>query len=105
MDHVRQHNVLVLCGALDVRCTAELRDVLYAMLEEHLDDVVVDLTGVSSVDTTTLKLLAVASRSAQRQGHRVVLRRPNDGVRRLLHLTHLRGMLHVEPVAGVTPAL
>ncbi|WP_162244488.1 STAS domain-containing protein [Marmoricola sp. Leaf446] len=87
----------MLGGTLDVRCTATLRALVYDALAEGHDTVVVDLADVDSVDVTTLKLLAVASRSAQRQGRRVVLRGCNSGVRRLLHLSHLRALLAVEP--------
>lgn len=89
--------VLVLTGSLDVRCTADLRERLYALIEAE-GSVVVDLSAVESIDTTTLKLLAVAHRHAERAGGRVVLRHPGPGVRRLLHLTHLRSRLPVEPL-------
>ena len=46
---------------------------------------------------TTLKMLAVANRAAERTGQRVVLRGGSPGLRRLLHLSHLRSMLPVEP--------
>ena len=101
MEHSRNGNTIVLRGSLDVRCTALLRTLVYDALDVDpaVDGgtVVVDLTGVDSVDMTALKLLAVASRSAQRQGRRVLLRGASSGVRRLLHLSHLRGLLVVEP--------
>lgn len=96
--------VLVLHGALDVRCTADLRERLYALIATQAEgDVVVDLSAVESIDTTTLKLLAVAHRRAESAGGRVVLRRPGPAVRRLLHLTHLRSLLPVEPPAASSP--
>lgn len=91
--------VLVLSGALDVRCTAELRDALYALIDDPDASevtVVLDLTEVESVDMTALKVIAVAHRAAERRGGRVVLRGASIGVRRLRHLTHLRAMLPVE---------
>jgi len=90
-------NTLVLAGALDVRCTADLRVAVYALLGRTHGDVVVDIDRVESIDMTTLKLLAVANRFAEREGRRVVLRGGSPGVRRLLHLSHLRWMLPVEP--------
>ena len=60
-------------------------------------DVVVDISRVESIDMTTLKMLAVANRAAEREGRRVVLRGASPGVRRLLHLSHLRSMIPVEP--------
>jgi anti-anti-sigma factor len=90
-------NTLVLSGALDVRCTADLRVAVYSLLGRVEGDVVVDIDRVDSIDMTTLKLLAVANRFAEREGRRVVLRGGSPGVRRLLHLSHLRWMLPVEP--------
>ena len=101
VEHSRNGNTIVLRGSLDVRCTALLRTLVYDALDEGLGEhggtVVVDLSRVDSVDMTTLKLLAVASRSAQRRGRRVLLRGASIGVRRLLHLSHLRGLLALEP--------
>jgi anti-anti-sigma factor len=97
MRHTTDGNTLQLAGSLDVRCTAELRDVVYRLLAEHEHEVlVVDISEVESVDLTALKLLAVASRTAERRGRRLVLRGGSPGVRRLLHLSHLRWMLPVE---------
>jgi anti-anti-sigma factor len=97
MEHTTNGNTLQLAGSLDVRCTAELREVVYRLLEECDRDLVVDISRVESVDLTTLKLLAVANRVAEQRGRRVVLRGGSAGVRRLLHLSHLRWMLPVEP--------
>jgi anti-anti-sigma factor len=72
------------------------------LLESGEGDVVVDISRVDSIDMTTLKLLAVANRAAERQGRRVVLRGASPGVRRLLHLAHLRSRIPVEPRSGST---
>ena len=93
----RDGSTLELSGSLDVRRTAELRAAVYRLLDECDGDVYVDVSRVESVDMTTLKMLAVANRVAERDGHRVVLRGGSPGLRRLLHLSHLRSMLPVEP--------
>ena len=97
MELTTKGNTLVLTGALDVRCTAELRTAVYRLLEEHEGDVRVDIAEVHSVDLTTLKMLAVANRRAEREGRRVVLSGGSPGVLRLMHLSHLRAMIPVEP--------
>jgi anti-anti-sigma factor len=91
---------LELSGALDVRRTAEIRAQVYRLLEGGRGDVVVDISRVDSIDITTLKLLAVANRVAERDGRRVVLRGASPGVRRLLHLAHMRSQIPVEPGPG-----
>ena len=85
--------VLVLGGDLDVRSTAELRNALYEHLRVHGSytdgRVLVDISEVTSVDATALKVVAAASRRARRRGGSVVLRGACPAVRRMLHLTHL----------------
>lgn len=104
MEHSTHDNTLELSGALDVRCTADLRVALYSLLGRSDGDVIVDIEHVESIDMTTLKLLAVANRFAEREGRRVVLRGASPGVRRLLHLSHLRWAIPVEPFeAGASP--
>ena len=68
MEYTTHENTLALSGALDVRCTAELRVALYALLGTRRGDVVVDIDRVETIDLTTLKLLAVANRFAERAG-------------------------------------
>jgi anti-anti-sigma factor len=97
MEQTIDGSTLELTGSLDVRCTAELRTAVYRLLEECDGDVFVDVSRVESVDMTTLKMLAVANRVAERDGRRVVLRGGSPGLRRLLHLSHLRSLLPVEP--------
>jgi anti-anti-sigma factor len=96
MQHT-QETTIAFRGVLDVRRTAEVREVVYAALSRATGDVHVDLTEVESLDITTLKLLAVANRVAERQGRRVVLQGCSPSVRRFLHFSHLRWMLSVEP--------
>ena len=86
MEQSTHGNTLELSGALDVRCTAELRVALYGLLGKTSGDVMVDIARVESIDLTTLKMIAVANRFAEREGRRVVLRGATPGVRRLLHL-------------------
>ena len=100
MQHTIDRDTLRLSGMLDVRCTAEVRAALYGLLETTTGDVHVDLADVESMDMTTLKMFAVANRFAERHGRRVVLRHCSPAVRRLLHISHLRWMIPVEPAIG-----
>ena len=88
MDIARDGATLLLSGNYDARSTGEVRTAVYDHLETH-DHVVVDLTGVEVVDLTALRVLAVASRYAARDGRRLTLRGCNGAIRRLLHKSHL----------------
>jgi anti-anti-sigma factor len=95
MDIVTDGPNLVLAGDFDVRSTWEVRNALYAQLRAH-DEVVVDLSEVTAVDLTALKVLAVATRRAAADGRRLTLRGCCPAVRRMLHLSRLNRLLDVE---------
>ena len=100
MDIISDGPTLVLSGEFDVRSTWEVRAALYDHLQEHLqvldEDVVIDMTDVTTVDLTALRVLAVATRQAVRQGHHLTLRGCGPHVRRMLHLSRLIRVVEVE---------
>lgn len=106
MDIMVDGPVLVLQGGFDVRSTSMVRGVLYDSLEGDVEHVVVDMGGVSGIDITALRLLAVATRYASLHGRTLTLRNCGPSVLRMLHLSRLahaieveRSSLEVEPVA------
>ncbi len=66
MEIITDGPILHLSGDFDVRSTWEVRNAIYDHLEGHDEDVVVDLTEVTTIDMTALKVLAVATRQASR---------------------------------------
>ncbi|HQR25825.1 MAG TPA: STAS domain-containing protein [Nocardioides sp.] len=89
---------VVLEGDFDVRSTGQVREAVYRTLAEQDADVVVDLTEVTSVDLTALRVLAVATREAARGDRHLRLRGCCPNVRRLLHVSRLIRVLEVERV-------
>jgi anti-anti-sigma factor len=98
VDIISDGPVLVLCGEFDVRSTMEVRTAIHDLLMGCDEDVVVDLTGVSTIDVTALKVLAAATVRAHREGRPLMLRGSGPAVRRMLHLSRLIRAVEVERV-------
>lgn len=96
MDITTKGPALTLSGDFDVRSTWEVRDAIYEHLRDHDCDVVVDLTEVATIDLTALKVLAVATRRATREGHHLTLRGCGPSVRRMLHISRLIRLVELE---------
>ena len=100
MDILTDGPIIHLSGDFDVRSTWEVRNAIYDHLEGYDEDVVVDLTDVTTIDMTALKVLAVATRQASRDGHHLTLRGCGPSVRRMLHLSQLIRVVEVERAAA-----
>ena len=99
MDIISDGHRLELHGDFDVRSTWEVRNAIYEQLDTLDSDVVIDMTHVSTIDATALRLLAVATRHAWLSGHHVTVRNPCTAVRRMVHLTRLAHAIEVERLA------
>ena len=100
MEIVTDGATLVLSGDFDVRSTMEVRAAIYEQFNGYERDVVIDLTGVPTIDLTALRVLAYATREAGRSGHHLTLRGCGPAVRRMLHLSHLARLVEVESGAA-----
>jgi len=77
--------VLKIDGDIDMAAGPVLRK---AMLEqEEQGDVVLDLSGVSFIDSSGLRTLLDAARRADERGNTLTLRQAGPEVRRLLEIT------------------
>ncbi|UPK73887.1 STAS domain-containing protein [Nocardioidaceae bacterium SCSIO 66511] len=95
-----QSRVLRLHGRLDGATVSEVRGELYDAIDglrEGVDtELIVDLSGVESVDATGLGVIAGAHRRVTRGGHRLVLRGCSVQLRRALAMTRLTRVVAVE---------
>lgn len=81
---------------LDVRSVGEVRTLLIAAQESAAGDVVLDMSALEVIDAAGLGMLAAAHARGERTGHRLVLRNCSKELRRVLAVTRLNRVLHVE---------
>jgi anti-anti-sigma factor len=92
---------LRLTGGLTVHTAADIRLLVHSAVDEGHGDLILDLGGVEDVDPTGLGVLVGAHRRAGRAGRRLVLRNVPPVLDRLLTVTRLRRILHIQyPVAA-----
>lgn len=92
----------VLCGRLDVHSVADVRLLLHAVMDRGSGELVLDVRDMEIGDATGLGLLVGLHRRADRAGRRLVLRAVPPRLERLLRLSRLHRILHVEGRVGAT---
>ena len=81
---------------LDVRNVGQVRTVLHRAIAQADGDIVVDLAGLEIIDAAGLGMLTAAHLRAERSGRRLVLRNCSDDVRRVLAVTRLNRLFHID---------
>lgn len=88
---------LVLLGShLDVRNVAEVRAMIDQVLDTATGDVVVDIAALDVIDAAGLGMLTAAHLRAERAGRHLILQGCRDDVRRILAVTRLNRVLHLD---------
>ena len=100
MDIRTDGPTLVLHGDFDGRSTFQVRSAFSEQLAADEHEIVVDLTGVRSIDVPALRVLAYASHAASRTGHLIRLRGCGPQVVRMLLLTRLMRFVEVDRTAA-----
>jgi anti-sigma B factor antagonist len=95
LDGVEDAIVLAVTGEIDMATGQAFRDALdHAVERSH--DVLVDLGGVSFMDSTGLNALIRGAQQAQRSAGTVRVRSPRPEVRRLLDITGADRIIPIE---------
>jgi anti-sigma B factor antagonist len=81
---------------LDVRNVGHVRTVLQQVIDNSRGDIVIDLAGLDMIDAAGLGMLTAAHVRAERAGRRLVLRNCSDDVRRVLAVTRLNRLFHID---------
>ncbi|CAL9331267.1 Anti-sigma-B factor antagonist [Streptomyces sp. enrichment culture] len=90
-------------GDLDLHTAPRLADVLQPLLHNSGHSVLVDLSGVTFLDSTGLTCLIEAYRTARTTGAGLMLIAPSERVRRMLALTGADQVLRSYPTVDAVP--
>jgi anti-sigma B factor antagonist len=103
IDRSSDRECVALLGELDIFTARSLEDAVLGLEDANPGLVVIDLTGVSFIDSTGLSVLLTASQRAREQGRRLVVVRPPLPALRVFALTRVdAGMECVDDPRDVT---
>jgi anti-anti-sigma factor len=87
--------VVYAAGEIDASTLSALQGALAGALEQS-SSVVLDMGGVTFMDSSGLGALLGSHRAAQQTGGSFLVRRPSHGVRRVLSMTGLDSVLQID---------
>jgi len=88
--------VVAVGGELDLHSVEPLREELADVLERGARCILVDLTGVSFLESTTLAILIDAAKALRASGGHMVLVADDPRVKRIFEITGLERTFYVE---------
>ncbi len=92
-------NLVKIGSHLDVRNVGQVRTILNDVLESVTGSssvIVIDMAGLEIIDAAGLGMLTAAHLRAERSGRHLVLRNCSNEIRRVLAVTRLNRILHVD---------
>ena len=102
VNEVEGSVVLRLEGELDTATARELRAALATAMATDATAVVLDLSGLSFIDSTGIAVFLAACHQAESHGRSFTLRHPGRMVLKVLHLTGVDRLLAVEAPEAYT---
>src|SRR4051812_34839283 len=90
-------HVATISGDLDLYSAGDLRSQLAPLTTRDGETLIVEMSGVSFIDSTALGVLTGAAKLLRERGGRLVVASGDPRLRRLLEITGLLAVLHLEP--------
>ncbi|MDQ1437653.1 MAG: anti-sigma factor antagonist [Acidimicrobiaceae bacterium] len=84
-------------GELDVATAPAFRQMLMDAVNQEPDCVIVDLSGVTFIDSTALGVIVGASKRARLMQVDVVLDHPSPSIRKVLEITGMDYVIAIQP--------
>ena len=90
-------NVLSLEGEIDLHESPQIREALTPMIERKLPRLLIDLTGVSYIDSSGLAVFIDAMQRVQSYGGQLALFGIGETVRNIFHIARLDQVFKIFP--------
>ena len=98
--HDASETLLTLSGEIDYETAQDLRTAVTAALDGRIETLVIDLAGVTFLDSTGIGTLVIARRICHGMGVRLHIRRPNPFIARLFAVVGVSDILGVPVPPG-----
>ncbi|MGH3260808.1 MAG: STAS domain-containing protein [Trebonia sp.] len=98
------YTLVELVGEADVTNNDALREVLDAEIAKRPRTLIIEMSGLSFMDSSALHVILRANREMDRQGGVVALVAPTDPVARTLRLTAADQLVPIYPTVGEASA-
>jgi len=92
--------VVVLAGEVDLYTAPRFKEALFQAIDEGGSLVVVDMSGVSFIDSTALGVLVSGGRRLEQASGALAIGCPDERIRRILEITGLDTVFGVYPSRG-----
>jgi anti-sigma B factor antagonist len=102
-ESARSWPVVKVVGEVDIETSPALDERLRSVLDQGHSSLVIDLAGVTFLDSTGLSVLIGGLRRCQDGRGELRLLSPRANVRKVLEVTGLIGTFHVEPGGDQQP--
>jgi anti-anti-sigma factor len=92
-ERERDRHTIAVSGEIDIANAGEVEQELVRVEASDASAIVLDLSEVTFMDSTTVRLLLTADARSRHDGRRLALRRPSASVRRVLRLVGIEDRL------------
>jgi anti-sigma B factor antagonist len=100
--HLNGNAVIVLVGDLDMATVVDLERVLEPLVEAGPAELILDFSALTFIDSSGLAVLVTAHNRLTSEGRRLTVRSPRPNATRVLQITGLTDVLHVDVGAEPT---
>jgi anti-sigma B factor antagonist len=96
LEHLDGQAVIALRGELDMDSAPQLAEFLDAFIDDGPSEIILNLSGLSFMDSSGLSVLVTAQTTLNGQQRHLTVRSPRSSARRVFEITGVSEFLNVE---------